>query len=238
MHKHRGFIIAAVALAACAALFRLRPSAEAHRGVVQVTGTSIASTGASTGFLSGEMHQGRPELVVYVVGAVKRPGVYRLASGTRIEAAVRAAGGTSVRADPIGVNLAQPLRDGEEIVVPERGSWTQRSSDSSTICSIPRRRGRKRSSYSYEGSRRTSTGLIAGSNLSSGTGGDASRVDVNRADAAELATLPGIGPHLAERIVAFRRSNGPFGRLDEMLDVNGVTEHVLDAIEPFVVFDR
>ena len=64
------------------------------------------------------------------------------------------------------------------------------------------------------------------------------RVDLNRADVAELETLPGIGRRLAERIVAFREENGPFAALDELLDVNGVSERVVDALEPYVDFRR
>jgi competence protein ComEA len=60
-------------------------------------------------------------LVVYVSGAVRRPGLYRLAKGTRIDDAIALAGGATRRADLIAVNLAAPLADGEQIVVPVRG---------------------------------------------------------------------------------------------------------------------
>ena len=62
------------------------------------------------------------ELVVDVVGAVRRPGLYHLREGTRIADAVAAAGGTTAKADPAGVNLAAPLADGEQVVVPARGA--------------------------------------------------------------------------------------------------------------------
>jgi competence protein ComEA len=60
-------------------------------------------------------------------------------------------------------------------------------------------------------------------------------VDVNRADAATLATIPGIGAGLAERIVAFRSTNGPFASPDELLDVSGITDRRLEALLPYVV---
>jgi competence protein ComEA len=63
-----------------------------------------------------------PELVVDVAGAVRRPGLYRLASGTRVDAAVAAAGGATARADLAAVNLAAPLAAGEQILVPVRGA--------------------------------------------------------------------------------------------------------------------
>ena len=61
-------------------------------------------------------------LVVYVSGAVRRPGLYRLSQGTRIDDAISLAGGATAKADLVAVNLAAPLADGEQIVVPLRGA--------------------------------------------------------------------------------------------------------------------
>jgi competence protein ComEA len=61
-------------------------------------------------------------LVVDVAGAVRLPGLHRLAHGTRIADAVAAAGGATAKADLALVNLAAPLADGEQIVVPVRGA--------------------------------------------------------------------------------------------------------------------
>jgi competence protein ComEA len=60
-------------------------------------------------------------LVVDVAGAVRHPGVYRLRSGLRIDDAIAAAGGTRPKAQLGTVNLAAPIADGEQIVVPGRG---------------------------------------------------------------------------------------------------------------------
>lgn len=189
MNGRRVFVVVAVGLAIIAALLRVHPSAEARR-----------ESGAVT------------QIVVYVAGEVGRPGVYRLPAGTRVDAAVRRAGGMTSRADPVGVNLAESLRDGEEIVVPPQGaSPTVASKGTGTHRKRPRRRASLASSR---------------------------RIDLNRASVDELETLPGIGPRLAERIVAFRETNGPFGTLDELLDVNGVSDKVLAAIEQYVALSR
>jgi competence protein ComEA len=63
-----------------------------------------------------------PLLVVDVAGAVRRPGLYRLRQGSRIADALAKAGGATAKAAVEGVNLAAPLADGEQIVVPLRAS--------------------------------------------------------------------------------------------------------------------
>jgi competence protein ComEA len=70
---------------------------------------------------AGELRaEPRPRLVVHVVGAVRRPGLYRLADGARIAEALRRAGGATRKADLSLVNLAAPVSDGSQIVVPKR----------------------------------------------------------------------------------------------------------------------
>jgi competence protein ComEA len=59
-------------------------------------------------------------VVVHVAGAVKRPGIYRLLASSRVDDAVRLAGGATRRADLAGLNLAAKVEDGRQILVPER----------------------------------------------------------------------------------------------------------------------
>src|SRR5215211_4602423 len=60
-------------------------------------------------------------LLVHVVGAVRTPGLYRLDDGSRVDDAIRAAGGPKPKADLDAINLAAPVADGQQVVVPVRG---------------------------------------------------------------------------------------------------------------------
>jgi len=150
----------------------------------------------------------RTALVVYVVGAVRRAGLYRLREGSRVDDAVRLAGGLTSTADPAATNLARRLRDGDEIVVARIGETT-----ATRARSAPKQSRTKRKSAAAE----------------------VAPVDLNHADAAEIAALPSVGPALAQRIVAFRQFNGPFVSLDDLGDVAGMTQARIDAVSPYVV---
>lgn len=134
-------------------------------------------------------------LVVYVAGEVTHPGLYRLHPGDRVADAVRLAGGLRSTADPIAVNLAARLNDGDEVAVLAPG--------------VPARAGR-RSARPAARQRKTSAPPEA-------------PVSVNEAGPETLARVPGIGPILAQRIVEFRERDGSFANLDELLDVAGMT---------------
>jgi competence protein ComEA len=144
------------------------------------------------------------ELVVYVAGAVVRPGLYHLHLGDRYARAVASAGGLRASADAAGVNLAQRAADGEEIYVPVAGE-------------TPRTRA-----YETRTRRHRATPPPDGS------------VDVNTADAAELAAVPGIGRAVASRIVELREREGSFASLDELLDVAGMTQSRLERARSYL----
>jgi len=74
-------------------------------------------------------------VVVDVVGAVRRAGLYRLQQGARIADAVARAGGATAKADLALINLAAPLADGEQVVVPKRGAAASSAAPSAGVAS-------------------------------------------------------------------------------------------------------
>lgn len=144
--------------------------------------------------------------VVYVVGAVTHAGLYRVAAGARVNDAIERAGGLRADADAATVNLAERVTDGEEIRVLRVGE--------AAPAAVHRPVRRKRNA------------LVSAP--------PAAPVDINAADASALATIPGIGPALASRIVEYRRINGPFASLDELADVAGMTQRRIDAMSAYL----
>lgn len=184
-------------------------------------------------------------VTVYVAGAVARAGVYALPASGRANDAVRAAGGASGDADLVAVNLAEPLSDGEEIVVPVKGATGSVDAQPSTdgaraggrvhrASHRKRKRHHKRRSAEAAVTSDASDAAAASEDPVAASDGPTQIVDINAADENELETLPGIGPSLAARIVTFREINGPFSSADDLLDVNGMTQGRLDAITPYV----
>ena len=65
---------------------------------------------------------------------------------------------------------------------------------------------------------------------------DGARIDLNRATAADLELLPGVGPTLARRIVDHRSARGPFGRAEDLLQVQGIGQRTLERLAPLIAF--
>lgn len=141
-----------------------------------------------------------PEVVVLVdvAGWVRRPGVYEFTEGARVIDAIDAAGGARSGALLEALNLAAPLTDGTQILVPREGQVG--------VAPAP-----------------VTGGAVAGG-----------LVNVNSAIATELEELPGIGEVIAQRIIDYRTENGPFATVDELLDVSGIGDAILESIRELV----
>jgi competence protein ComEA len=172
-----------------------------------------------------------PAAIVYVAGAVAHPGVYALPSGARAIDAVTKAGGLTRDADAVAVNLAARVTDGDEIAVPHAGeSAAPATGATGTTANHRRRRAKK----AHRGRRRADAGDAA-----AGPSEEPRQlVNLNTADATTLATIPGIGPTLAERIVEFREVNGPYPTVDALADVSGITAAHFDAIAAYLTVGR
>ncbi len=133
-------------------------------------------------------------ITVYVTGAVNKPGMVTVKEGARVGDAVNTCGGLLPTADQERINMAQVLKDGEQVKVPERKTAP---------------------TASFKGSEQK-----AGSTAKENGG----LININTADEKELDSLPGIGPAMAKRIIEYRETEGSFQRIEDIKKIKGIGE--------------
>jgi len=143
--------------------------------------------------------------VVHVLGAVRSPGLVTLPPHARVQDAIDAAGGFTRRADPAQLNLAQPVQDGQQVVIGSRNHPA--------------------------GEVRNGSG---GGPAEAGSAGEGAVLDLNGADAAELEELPGVGPVTAGAILTWRTQHGRFSKIEELQEVDGIGPKTYAQIAPHV----
>jgi competence protein ComEA len=155
---------------------------------------------------SGSTAAPGPPILVDVAGWVRSPGVYEFRDGDRVIDAIEAAGGARRGAVLETLNLAAPLADGSQILVP----------------APPAKQGA------------APAGSTGAAPLAPGAPAPGALVNVNTATATDLEALPGIGEVIAQAIVDYRTENGPFASVDALLDVSGIGDATLAEIRDLV----
>ncbi len=170
--------------------------------------TDVAEPGSLPWASAGSVGVG--ELIVDVAGAVGRPGLVRLAAGSRVGDAVAAAGGYASAADLEAVartlNLAAPVADGMKVLVPSLADAARAGADDSDPAA-----------GAEDGARR--------------------RVDLNTAAQDELEALPGIGPVTAGRIIE-ARGEARFTEVEELRARGLVGQAVFDRLRDLITVRR
>lgn len=151
-------------------------------------------------------------LRIHVVGAVRTPGVHELETGARVIDAVDRAGGLTPDAAPGELNFAQPLADGQQVWIGNRGE---------------------------PGGEVRAPGVGDAPAADPGDGGGAPSgeggpVNLNTAGAAELQELPGVGPTTAQKIITWREENGGFRSVEDLLEIRGIGEKTFAELAPLV----
>ncbi|MEY4366305.1 MAG: hypothetical protein RLZZ305_1649 [Actinomycetota bacterium] len=163
---------------------------------------------------------GAPAMVrVHVTGAVRRPGVYELSSSDRVVDAVRAAGGATQGADLEAINLAQTLLDTEQILVPRRTASIPVRKPAPRLRPTPVTHPPAGTAPVVAPPSPPSTLLPA---VVETTVPAREKVNINTATLAQLDTLPGVGPTTARAIMEYRRTKGPFRRIEDLMNVPGI----------------
>jgi competence protein ComEA len=169
-------------------------TAPAPRPASATSGAGSGSGSGATGATTTTTAAGS-DLVIHVAGAVARPGIVRVRAGARVVDAIEAAGGGLPDAALDQLNLAAKVADGQRIAVARVGQPPPPEVGGAT------------------GTGTTSPGA---------TGAPNGPVDLNTASQAELEALPGIGPALAQAILAYREEHGGFRSVGELQEVRGI----------------
>ena len=155
-------------------------------------------------------------IVVHITGEVKKEGVIYLKKGARIVDAIKEAGGETKEADLSQVNLAYELQDGQKIYIPNKNEKISQyiiGKNGETMNDNSANTGNESTSYNKEGA----------------------KVNINTASQAELDSLPGIGPALAQRIIDFRVENGNFNSIEDIQNVKGIGDSKYEDIKDKIV---
>jgi len=171
-------------------------------------------------------------VTVHVAGAVRRPGVYRLPAGSRVDDALQRAGGAARRADLTAVNLAAKLEDGRQVLVPLRAAAPGAAAGAGGAAAG----GAGGSGAGGAG------GGVGGGAAGGGVGGGAAAggaapgapINLNTATIEQLDTLDGVGPGIAQRIIDYREQHGGFRSVAELGEVPGIGDKRLAALTPLV----
>lgn len=149
------------------------------------------------------------EMIVYVCGEVKNPGVYVLDKSGRVCDALRAAGGMTEDAAEAYLNQARRLNDGERVYVPSKEEAEQLKL--------------QEEQEAVSGSGKAFDGV-------SGEEGSG-KISINRAGREALLTLPGIGGTKADAILDYREKHGGFSSLEELMQVEGIKEGTYNKLK-------
>lgn len=189
---------------------------DADRAAPEVSGTTGEAGDAEPPTVSGGVG-----LTVHVTGEVRRPGVYAMPDGSRIVDAVKRAGGATKDANPHGVNQAAELRDGQQVVVPDRQALKGGAAGGA---------GSGGGAGAGGASGAAATGSGGAGAGTAGAGAPGPPVDLNTATPEQLDQLDGVGPTTAEKIIRLREERGGIGTVEDLAEIPGIGPKKLEAL--------
>jgi len=165
------------------------------------------------------------EIVVYVAGAVEKPGLVHLAPDARLDDALKQVSPLP-EANLESMNPAEKLKDGQKVSVPFKnlpvspGSTVVGNSMNVLNGSTENNVGLTKGTSGGSGSGSVGAGSVNNGSVSSAPAGG--KININTAGVAELDKLSGVGPALAQRIFQYRTEHGPFARPEDLENVSGI----------------
>jgi competence protein ComEA len=171
-------------------------------------------------------------ILVHIVGRVKKPGVFEMASGARLKDALHLAGGPLPNADLEAINLAEPVEDGQQYRVPARQEAIASATRTAPQVLAAPPKMASRTPRSARTSTESSSRVPEPKAVISAT---PAPIDINRATLEELQNLPGVGPATAQKIIEYRDEIGGFKSVDDLDGVKGIGPKKLEKMRPFAL---
>ncbi len=157
-----------------------------------------------------ETNQEEKSLIkVYITGEVNNPGVIELEEGARIQDAIEGAGGIKSEANLKNINLAYEIADGEKIYIP---NLAEESSEENI----------------------EKTSLTSNNSNANASNSSSGKVNINKATAIELTSVPGIGDSTAKNIIAYREENGKFKTIEDIKNVSGIGNNKYESMKDHI----
>ncbi|ALI52798.1 helix-hairpin-helix domain-containing protein [Lactobacillus helveticus] len=216
LEKKLYFIVAVVLLVGGLWLKKGDEAEDSYDNAQKMSQSSSANTSASAkvnsaSSASNSATTNSKTVTCDISGAVKHQGVYTLKNGARLQELIEAAGGTTGKAQLKAINRAILLKDQDKIHIPYKGEKVESAATAGT------------------GTSTNSTSTSSNSSASNQESGE--KVNLNTADVAGLQKLTGIGEKKAEQIIAYREQNGPFKKVEDLMQVSGIGEKTFASLK-------
>lgn len=152
----------------------------------------------------------KDEIIIHIIGEVKKEGIVSLKEGDRVIDAIKKAGGETKNADLSQVNLAYILSDGQKIYIPSKNEKIDTFVISSNESDI-------------------------GESGENNNGGSSDiKININTATESQLDTLPGVGPSTAMKIIEYRNTNGKFKKIEDIKEVKGIGDAKYEELKNYI----
>lgn len=216
LEKKLYFIVAVVLLVGGLWLQKGDGAEDSYDNAQKMSQSSSANTSAlakvnSASSASNSATTNSKTVTCDISGAVKHQGVYTLKNGARLQELIEAAGGTTGKVQLKAINRAILLKDQDKIHIPYKGEKVESAATAGT------------------GKSTNSTSTSSNSSASNQESGE--KVNLNTADVAGLQKLTGIGEKKAEQIIAYREQNGPFKKVEDLMQVSGIGEKTFASLK-------
>jgi competence protein ComEA len=192
--KHLKIFLVAFAIVICGVIWLFKNGTFEQQSVLTDTLTEQTDTEEETQIQTQKVY-------VHIMGAVKNPGVYIFDENPRVIEVVEKAGGFKKDAIQSGINQAELVEDGTQIVIESKKDKKKADSD------------KKQTADTTE------------------QAAEDGRLDINTATKEELMTLTGIGEAKAMSIVSYREEHGKFKKIEDIMNISGIKNGVFEKIK-------